>query len=149
RAVKRKFYALFGALGKDGSSQERPHMLSVRQVTKEFGGIRAVDACCFEVERASITGLIGPNGAGKTTLFNIISSFLRPDQGEVWFDGPLIDHLTPHRIARLRLDRTLLMPREAKAMPVLEYLMLVAWDQRGERIWNGWFFRSKVGEEEE
>ncbi len=62
-------------------------MLSVRQVTKEFGGIRAVDACSFEVERASITGLIGPNGAGKTTLFNIISGFLRPDRGEVWFDG--------------------------------------------------------------
>ncbi|HLS90223.1 MAG TPA: ABC transporter ATP-binding protein [Limnochordia bacterium] len=124
-------------------------MLSVRQVTKEFGGIRAVDACSFEVERASITGLIGPNGAGKTTLFNIISGFLRPDQGEVWFDGQRIDHLPPHRIARLGLVRTFQIPRELKAMTVLENLMLVARDQRGERIWNSWFFPSKVREEEE
>jgi ABC-type branched-chain amino acid transport systems, ATPase component len=124
-------------------------MLSVRQVTKEFGGIRAVDACSFEVERASITGLIGPNGAGKTTLFNIMSGFLRPDRGEVWFDGQRIDHLPPHRIARLGLVRTFQIPRELKAMTVLENLMLVARDQRGERIWNSWFFPSKVREEEE
>lgn len=124
-------------------------MLWVRNVTKEFGGIRAVDACSFEVERASITGLIGPNGAGKTTLFNIISGFLRPDQGEIWFDGRRIDPLPPHRIARLGLVRTFQIPRELKAMTVLENLMLVARDQRGERIWNAWFFPAKVRLEEE
>ena len=124
-------------------------MLSVQKVTKEFGGIRAVDSCSFEVERASITGLIGPNGAGKTTLFNIVSGFLRADQGEVWFDGRRIDALPPHRIARLGLVRTFQIPRELKAMTVLENLMLVAREQRGERIWNSWFSPATVRQQEE
>lgn len=81
-------------------------MLSVRQVTKEFGGIRAVDACSFEVERASITGLIGPNGAGKTTLFNTVTGFLRPTSGEVDWLGEPITRLPAHRIARRGLVRT-------------------------------------------
>ena len=124
-------------------------MLSVRNVTKDFGGIRAVNLCSFEVEQASITGLIGPNGAGKTTLFNIISGFLRPDQGEVWFDGQRIDGLPAHRIARLGLVRTFQIPRELKAMTVLENLMLVAREQRGERIWGSWFSPATVRQQEE
>lgn len=124
-------------------------MLTVRKVTKEFGGIRAVDDCSFEVEQASITGLIGPNGAGKTTLFNIVSGFLRPDQGEVWFAGQRIDGLPAHRIAHRGLVRTFQIPRELKAMTVLENLMLVPRGQRGERIWGSWFSPAKVREQEE
>lgn len=124
-------------------------MLAVRQITKEFGGIRAVDGCSFDVERGSITGLIGPNGAGKTTLFNIISGFLRPDSGEVHFDGRRISGLPPHRIASLGLVRTFQIPRALKGMTLLENLMLVPGGQRGERIWNAWLRRGRLIAEEE
>jgi len=124
-------------------------MLSVRGISKEFGGIQAVNACSFEVEEGSITGLIGPNGAGKTTLFNIISGFVRPDAGEVWFDSRRIDGLPAHQIARLGLVRTFQIPRELKGMTVLENLMLVARAQLGERLWNAWLALGKVRRQEE
>lgn len=124
-------------------------MLSVRQITKEFGGIRAVDDCSFHVERGSITGLIGPNGAGKTTLFNIVSGFLRPDSGEVTFDGRPITGLPPHAIASLGLVRTFQIPRALKGMTLLENLMLVPGGQRGERLWNAWLRPRRLVAEEE
>lgn len=124
-------------------------ILSLRNVTKEFGGIRAVDNCSFEVESGSITGLIGPNGAGKTTVFNVISGFLRPDQGHVLFDGRRIDGLKPHHIALQGLVRTFQIPRELKGMTVLENLMLVPRGQSGEKIWNTWFRPRRVHAEEE
>ncbi len=124
-------------------------MLTLRNVTKEFGGIRAVDDCSFEVEPGSITGLIGPNGAGKSTLFNIVSGFLRPDSGEVHFEGRRIDGLPPHRIASLGLVRTFQIPRALKGMTVLENLMLVPREQRGERFWNAWLRPQEVLAQEE
>lgn len=123
-------------------------MLSVKNLVKEFGGIRAVDDCSFEIERATITGLIGPNGAGKTTVFNLISGFNRPTSGEVWFDGRRIDGLKPHAIARLGLVRTFQIPRALRGMTVLENLTLVPRNQLGERVWNTWFRAVKVREEE-
>lgn len=124
-------------------------MLSVQNVTKEFGGIRAVDSCSFEVEPGSITGLIGPNGAGKSTLFNIVSGFLRPDSGEVRFEGRRIDGLPPHRVASLGLVRTFQIPRALRGMTVLENLMLVPREQRGERFWNAWLKPREVLAQEE
>jgi len=124
-------------------------LLRVTGVTKEFGGIRAVNECSFHIERAQITGLIGPNGAGKTTLFNIISGFIKPDRGEVIFDGTRIDGLPAHRVARLGLVRTFQIPRELKGMTVLENLMLVPRQQTGERIWNNWIRPAQVRRDEE
>ena len=63
----------------DGSTA----ILTVDNVTKSFGGLRAVDGCSLTVTEGSITGLIGPNGAGKTTLFNIVTGFLKPDSGRM------------------------------------------------------------------
>ncbi len=124
-------------------------MLSVKRVTKAFGGIRAVDACSIDVQPASIVGLIGPNGAGKTTLFNIISGFLRPDSGEVWFAGERIDHCRTHEIAQKGLVRTFQIPRALKGMTVLENLMLVPRAQIGERMWHAWLQPRRVKAEEE
>src|SRR5690606_7387639 len=124
-------------------------LLRVTGVTKEFGGIRAVNECSFHIERAQITGLIGPNGAGKTTLFNIISGFIKPDRGEVIFDGTRIDGLPAHRVARLGLVRTFQIPRELKGMTVLENLMLVPRQQTGERTWNNWIRPAQVRRDEE
>jgi branched-chain amino acid transport system ATP-binding protein len=114
-------------------------MLEVRSLQKNFGGLRAVDECSLEVKKESITGLIGPNGAGKTTLFNLVTGFHKPDGGEILFNGARIDGLPPHQIFRRKICRTFQITREFSHMSVLENLMLVPEQQRGEQIWNTWF----------
>jgi len=73
-------------------------LLEVRNLSKFFGGIHAVDDASLTIEQGSITGLIGPNGAGKTTLFNVISGLYRPDAGQVYFDGQNITGKAPHEL---------------------------------------------------
>ena len=114
-------------------------MLEVRSLQKNFGGIRAVDDCTLEVKNESITGLIGPNGAGKTTLFNLVTGFHKPDGGAILFNGKRIDGLPPHQIFRRKICRTFQITREFSHMTVLENLMLLPEQQRGEQIWNTWF----------
>jgi len=80
--------------------------LEVRNLTKHFGGLVAVNDLSFDVEKGEILGLIGPNGAGKTTVFNLISGVLRPTSGRVFFDGEDITGLLPHRIAQKGITRT-------------------------------------------
>lgn len=111
-------------------------ILAVRGLTKDFGGLRAVDRCDLDVPRGSVTGLIGPNGAGKTTLFSLVSGFVTPDAGTVRFDGRLLTGWPPHRVFRAGLCRTFQIPREHGSMTVLENLMLVPKDQLGERFWG-------------
>ena len=124
-------------------------ILTVEDVTRTFGGLRAVDGCTLSVAQGSITGLIGPNGAGKTTLFNIVTGFLKPSSGRIFFREERIDALPPHRIFRKGVLRTFQIPRELRSMTVLENLMLVPAGQAGERIWNPWFFPMQVGRQEE
>jgi branched-chain amino acid transport system ATP-binding protein len=81
-------------------------LLEAHGVTKDFAGLRALDAVDFTVEEGSITAIIGPNGAGKTTLFNIIAGDLRPTTGWVSFAGKTISHLTPNKVCRLGISRT-------------------------------------------
>jgi branched-chain amino acid transport system ATP-binding protein len=127
----------------------RPPLLVVENVTRAFGGLRAVSDCTLEVREGSITGLIGPNGAGKTTLFNIITGFIKPDSGRIYFGGERIDGLPPHRVFGKGLVRTFQIPRELKSMTVLENLMLVPGDQAGEKLWYTWFTRRRVAHQEE
>lgn len=121
------------------NDQTRSPMLSVRDVQKHFGGIKAVDGISLDVAPNRITGLIGPNGAGKTTLFNVISGFYKPDAGEITFKGERIDGLSLHETFQKGLCRTFQISRELKLMTVLENLMLVPPDQPGERLLNTWF----------
>jgi len=123
-------------------------VLAVEKLSKRFGGLRAVDACCFAVEPSTITGLIGPNGAGKTTLFNLLTGFLKPDSGEVRLKEENITGLPPHRIFRKGVCRTFQIPRELKEMTVLENLMLVPPQQIGEKIWNPFFRPRRVHQQE-
>jgi ABC-type branched-subunit amino acid transport system ATPase component len=124
-------------------------LLQVRNVQKNFGGIRAIDGCDLDVLPQTITGLIGPNGAGKTTLFDIVSGLQRPDDGEIWLDGVRIDRLPAHKIARLGLARTFQVPRELREMSVLENLMLAPGYQSGERIVAALLLRRRVAEQED
>ena len=122
----------------DQPAQKAP-VLEVRDLVKNFGGLRAIDHCSLSVREGTITGLIGPNGAGKTTLFNLITGFLEPDAGRVLADGQDITGLPPHAVFRRGICRTFQIPREHGTMTVLENLMLVAPDQAGEQFWNCWF----------
>jgi branched-chain amino acid transport system ATP-binding protein len=81
-------------------------LLNIENVSKRFGGLRAVSAASFTVSPQRITALIGPNGAGKTTLFAIISGFLRPDEGRIVYDGADVTGEAPHRRACRGIART-------------------------------------------
>ncbi len=107
-------------------------MLIADQVTKSFGGIKAVDACSMAVERGSITGLIGPNGSGKTTLFNIITGFYKADAGSILLEGAPIHGLKPNRIYHCGIGRTFQITRLFWKMTVLEN-MIVPVKQLGMR----------------
>ena len=123
-------------------------ILQVRDVVKDFGGLRAVDHCTFDVWPDAITGLIGPNGAGKTTLFNLLSGALAPTSGRIIFNGRRIDGMGMHQTFGLGLVRTFQIPREMARMTVLENLMLVPAPQLGERLWASWLTPWRVAREE-
>ena len=81
-------------------------LLKVESVTKNFGGLVALNDVSLEVEQGSLLGVIGPNGAGKTTLFSVISGFHKPLKGAIFFQGKRIDGLKPHKICKMGLART-------------------------------------------
>jgi branched-chain amino acid transport system ATP-binding protein len=101
-------------------------VLQVESVSKQFGGIKALDKVSLDLKKGEIVGLIGPNGSGKTTLFNIISGILRPDRGEVVFEGAKIDKLSPNRIALLGISRTFQEIRLIEELTVVENTMISA-----------------------
>ncbi len=113
-------------------------MIVIDGVSKQFGGIQAVDGCSFEIQQGQITGLIGPNGAGKTTLFNIIAGFIKPSRGSIQLDGTDVTGLPPHRLFHQGLVRTFQIPKEFGRMTVLENLMLVPPAQMGENVLVAW-----------
>ncbi|MEB3119768.1 MAG: ABC transporter ATP-binding protein [Snowella sp.] len=81
-------------------------MLDVKQITRRFGGLVAVNEVSFDVYNQEIFGLIGPNGAGKTTLFNLITGLIEPSSGQIFTQEQLISHLKPHQIAAKGIART-------------------------------------------
>jgi branched-chain amino acid transport system ATP-binding protein len=123
-------------------------ILAVENLTKSFGGVRAVDRCSLEVHEGTITGLIGPNGAGKTTLFNLLTGFHRADSGRIVFRGADIRGLAPYDVFRRGMCRTFQTPREFKDLTVIENLLVVPPDQIGERLWAPWLLRGRIRREE-
>ena len=123
-------------------------MIVVEDVHKHFGGFHAVDGATLTIEEGSITGLIGPNGAGKTTLFNVIAGVLKPTSGRVLMAGEDITGLPPHELFAKGLLRTFQIAHEFSSMTVRENLMMVPGGQSGETLWNAWFRRKAVAEEE-
>jgi neutral amino acid transport system ATP-binding protein len=109
-------------------------ILTVRGVSKQFGGVMAVDEATLDVRRGSITALIGPNGAGKTTLFNVLTGFSAPDSGRIEYDGRPIGGKAPHVIARRGMVRTFQITKALSAMPVIDNMMLAAPGQPGEHL---------------
>jgi branched-chain amino acid transport system permease protein len=99
-------------------------LLEVRGVTKQFGGVRAVHDCSFDVAEGEIKAVIGPNGAGKTTLFNVITGFYAPTAGVVRFRGRSLTGLPAHRLARLGLSRTFQNVQLFPGLTVVENVMI-------------------------
>ena len=95
-------------------------LLEVRDLTKHFSGLKAVDNCSLAVSEGTVTGLIGPNGSGKTTIFNLVTGMMRADAGEINFAGERIDELHPWERAHRGLSRTYQITRLFKQMSVLE-----------------------------
>ncbi len=115
---------------------------------RHFGAFRAVDGASLEIATGSITGLVGPNGAGKTTLFNVIAGALPPTSGTVTMDGENITGIPPHDLFHKGLLRTFQIAHEFHSMPCRENLMMVPGGQSGETLWNTWFGRKRIADEE-
>ena len=124
-------------------------MLEIKNINKNFGGLRAVNNASMKIEKGSITGLIGPNGAGKTTLFNTIAGVYAPDEGEIFLENQNITGLKPHNLFNKGVLRTFQIAHEFSTLTVLENLMMVPPNQYGENLIYAWFRNNDVKKQEE
>jgi branched-chain amino acid transport system ATP-binding protein len=109
-----------------------PPLLAVKNVTKKFGGLIALNDVSFDVKEKEIVGIIGPNGAGKTTLFNVITGFYQADAGQVIFDGVDITKCRPDQICALGLTRTFQLVKPFKDLTVFENILIGAMLRRSK-----------------
>ncbi len=115
------------ATGSPTASRELgPGSLEVRSLSLRFGGLLALDDVSLEVPAGEIVGIIGPNGAGKTSLFNVVSGFLKPQAGEILYDGRRINGVRPHELNALGIARTLQGLGLWRGLTVLENVMVGA-----------------------
>lgn len=99
-------------------------LLRTKELTKDFGALRAVDHVNLEVEEGMVYSIVGPNGAGKTTVFNLISGFLRPTEGKVEFRGEDITGNPPHKMSHLGIGRSFQVISLFPELTVLENVRL-------------------------
>ncbi|MGX9427734.1 MULTISPECIES: branched-chain amino acid ABC transporter ATP-binding protein/permease [Bradyrhizobium] len=102
-------------------------VLEVRNLSRSFGGLKAVQNVSFKLHKNEILGIIGPNGAGKTTLFNLLNGFLRPNQGEVLIDGRNMSGERPHTICEAGVGRTFQVMRPFLRMSILDSVVVGAY----------------------
>lgn len=118
------------------SSERRRYILETKDLTKAFGGLVAVNHVNIKVERNKMTMLMGPNGAGKTTFVNVCTGVLKPDEGEVIFDGRDITGWPPHDVYKAGFVRTFQVPEPFLKLTVLDNV-LVAIGNKGENPFRG------------
>ena len=124
-------------------------LLRLHAVSKSFGGIQAVHSISFNVAAGESVGLVGPNGAGKTTLFNCVCGQLRPESGDIVFDGTLLEGLPTYKRARLGIGRTYQRVEVFTDMSVRDHLMVAERSRRGEgRLWRDLLNLSKPTKDE-
>jgi branched-chain amino acid transport system ATP-binding protein len=111
-------------------------MLEIRNLTRRFQGLVAVNAVTTHIGEHELVGLIGPNGAGKTTLFNLISGFIPPSEGDIVFQGRSLAGMRPHRIARLGIGRTFQNLRILPNMTVFDNVSIGALAAFGHSPWQ-------------
>lgn len=118
-------------------------MLLIKHITKSFGGVKAIQGSNFEIQDNQVTALIGPNGAGKTTLFDLITGFLRPDSGQVLFQGKDTTKMASYKIARLGISRTFQQVRLFRYLTILDHLRMVE-DHEDIKLLKNMFIRKKI-----
>ncbi|UCF82660.1 MAG: ABC transporter ATP-binding protein [Desulfobacteraceae bacterium] len=112
-------------------------LLQADKISKSFGGVQAVQGVGFTLYEGEILGIIGPNGSGKTTLVNLVTGFVRPDSGEVFFKGRNITGLQPHKIANLGLTRTFQIMRPYHSLAAFKNLIIPLNSPRVRRTRSG------------
>jgi ABC-type branched-subunit amino acid transport system ATPase component len=111
-----------------------PPILRVANLSKRFRGLQAIADVSFTIETGSITSIIGPNGAGKSTLFNLVTGYLNPSAGEIWFQGRPITNLATNRIAEQGVARAFQIARPFRDLSVFENVRIGAlFGKRGPR----------------
>lgn len=109
-------------------------ILEIKQLSKAFGGLQALLDFDLIVNERDLVGIIGPNGAGKTTIFNLVTGFLSPDGGQVWFKAENITHLKPFQIVNRGMSRTFQLVDLFKEMKVLENVMIPCFSHRAKGL---------------
>lgn len=123
-------------------------ILSAKGVTKRFGGLVAVNNYDFGIDAGAIVSIIGPNGAGKTTFFNCVTGFYQANEGEILFNGQLLNGRTPDQITRMGIARTYQNIRIFPAMTAIENI-LVGQHPRLKTYWPEAIFNTKRYQKEE
>ncbi len=123
-------------------------VLELNNLSKSFGGVRAVDRVSMGFRKGRITGLIGPNGAGKTTVFNLISGFLKPDEGKISYQDQTITGILPWKVARMGIGRLFQDIHLFPHMRVVDNILAAFQKQTGENPLLALFVRPKVTAEE-
>ena len=123
-------------------------LLSVRGISKRFGGLQAVNDLSFDVATGSIKALIGPNGAGKTTIFNLLTGIYTPTEGEILLDGKRINGLPVHRIASMGISRTFQNLLLWRHMTVLEHVKMAHYSRIRYGLFGAFFGTTKRHKEE-
>lgn len=108
-------------------------LLSLENVTKSFGGLMAVAQLDLTVSKGEIVGLIGPNGAGKTTVFNLVSAFLKPDSGRIFFEHDDITQLKPYQICKKGLCRTFQIVKPFLSFSVKKNVRIGSYNRLNEK----------------
>lgn len=129
--------------------KKRDPIVVAENVTRSFGGIKAVDVDYLEIPRHKITALIGPNGAGKTTLFNLLTGFDTPNSGKWTFEGSSIAGVSSYKVARMGMVRTFQLTKVMGKLTVMENMRLGAANQSGERLSRALFKGIWGGREKE
>jgi branched-chain amino acid transport system ATP-binding protein len=113
---------------------QKEAIIKVRDLSKSFGGVRALNNVSFDLLEREVLGVIGPNGSGKTTLVNTITGFLKPDSGEVFFKQIKLTGLPPYQIADLGVTRTFQIVRPYLSLKAFKNLIVPLWSPRARRF---------------
>jgi len=112
-------------------------LLKVSGLSKNFGGVRALNEVSFDLKEGELLGVIGPNGSGKTTLVNLITRFVKPSSGEVIFKGRKINHLPPYKIVRMGIARTFQMVKPFYELPAYKNMIVPLYSPRMKQLAGG------------
>ena len=112
-------------------------LLKVSGLSKNFGGVRALNKVSFDLKEGELLGVIGPNGSGKTTLVNRSTRFVKPSSGEVSFKGRKISHLPPYKIVRMGIARTFQMVKPFYQLPAYKNMIIPLYSPRMKQLAGG------------